>query len=106
MPSTVEIVGEVSPMRQPANLGKILLDAIDERLPVPGEIVRTAIYERLERSYQIRREETPDFRPSATGLLGTSAKNLHNNLGSPINEDDNWKLIDYVNRAGKAQVSV
>ena len=51
MPSTVEIVGEVSPMRQPANLGKILLDAIDEKLPVPGEIVRTAIYERLERSY-------------------------------------------------------
>ena len=82
-----------------------LVLAVDEALLVPGEIVRTAIYDRIERSYQVRREETPDFPPSATGLLGTSAKNLHNNLGSPINEGDNWKLIDYVNRAGKAQVS-
>ena len=87
-----------------------LVLAVDEALLVPGEIVRTAIYERIERSYQFRREETPEklrgIPPSATGLLGASAKNLHNNHGLPINEDDNWKLIDYVNRAGKAQVSV
>ena len=39
--------GEISPMGQPANLEKILLEAVDEGLLVPGEIVRTAIYERL-----------------------------------------------------------
>ena len=46
------------PVGQPANPEKILLEAVDEGLLVPGEIVRAAIYERIERSYQVRREWT------------------------------------------------
>ena len=38
-PQYSNIPGEVSPMGQPADLGKILLEAVDEGLLVPGEIV-------------------------------------------------------------------
>jgi len=41
-------------------LEETLLQAVDEALLVPGEIVRTAIYERIERSYQVKREEIPE----------------------------------------------
>ena len=117
MPSTVEIVGEVSPMRQPANLGKILLDAIDERLPVPGEIVRTAIYERIERSYQVRREDIPEkvetFHKALEELLGSGAKvmekiiakSFYTRLGLNFTEHANSTLLDYVNHVKKARVS-
>ena len=61
-------------MEQPANLEKILLEAVDEGLLVPGEIVRAAIYERLERSYQIKRGEIPEkletFHLALQDLLG------------------------------------
>jgi hypothetical protein len=86
-----------------------LVLAVDEALLVPGEIVRTAIYDRIERSYQIRYEEIPEkletFDKVIRAFLGTSAKNLHNDLGLAINEDGNWKLVDYVNHARKAQTS-
>jgi len=41
-------------------LEETLIQAVDEALLVPGEIVRTAIYEHIERSYQVRREEIPE----------------------------------------------
>ena len=82
---------------------------VDEALLVPGEIVRTAVYARIERSYQIRCEEIPEkletFDRVLHDLFGTSAKNLYDDLGLAINEDGNWKLVDYVDHARKAQVS-
>jgi hypothetical protein len=64
----------------------------------------------MERNYPLARDEAPDkletFDKVLHDLLGTSAKNRHNDLGLAINEDGNWKLVDYVNRVRKAQVSV
>jgi len=34
-----------------------LLESVDESLVIPGESVRTATYERIQRSYQLRRED-------------------------------------------------
>ena len=88
-----------------------LLHAIDDGLGVPGEIVRTAIYERIERSYQLRREEIPDhletFHKAFQDLLGASAKvmekiiakNLYTSLGLKFIEHATWTLVDYVNHA-------
>ena len=104
-------------MEQPASLEKILLEAVDEGLLVPGEIVRAAIYERIERSYQLRREEIPEivetFHRALQELLGAGgkvmekliAKSLYRRLELSFTEHDGWTLVDYVNHAKKAQVS-
>jgi hypothetical protein len=116
MPSTFDIPGEVSPMGQPADLGKILLEAVDEGLLVPGEIVRTAIYERLERSYQLKRGEIPEkletFHLALEDLLGKSAKvmerliakSLYRRLKLNFTQHDDWTLVDYVNHAKEASI--
>jgi hypothetical protein len=86
-----------------------------QRFPVDSrtilEIVRSAIYERLERSYQIRREEIPErlevFHHALQDLLGASvkvmekliAKNYYSRLGLNFPEHQNWTLVDYVNHA-------
>jgi hypothetical protein len=104
-------------MEQPASLEKILLEAVDEGLLVPGEIVRTAIYERLERSYQVKRGEIPEkletFQLALEDLLCKSAKvmerliarSLYRRLKLNFTQHDGWTLVDYVNHAKKAQVS-
>jgi hypothetical protein len=96
--------------------GNLVL-AVDEALLVPGEIVRTAIYERIERSYQLRREEIPDkletFHLALEDLLGKSAKvmekliakSLYRRLKLNFTQHDGWTLLDYVNHARKAQAS-
>jgi hypothetical protein len=88
-----------------------LVQAVDEALLVPGEIVRTAIYERVERSYQVRPEEIPEkleaFHRALQQLLGASgkvmemliAKCLYRRLGLSFEKHDGWTLIDYVNHA-------
>lgn len=103
-------------MGRPIDLGKVLLEAVDEGLLVPGEIVRAAIYERLERSYQVKREEIPEkleaFHRALEGLLGKSAevmerliaKNLYRPLELKFTEHANWDIVDYVNHAKKARV--
>ncbi|MGB9023179.1 MAG: hypothetical protein WCC94_07070 [Candidatus Bathyarchaeia archaeon] len=99
-------------MVQSSGLGVALLEAVDQGLLVPGEIVRTAIYERIERSYQVKREEIPEkleaFHVALQDLLGASAsevmekliaKNLYTHLGLQFTEQANWTLVDYVNHA-------
>lgn len=98
-------------MVQPANLGKILLEAVDEGLLVPGEIVRAAIYERLERSYVIKRGEIPEkletFQLALEDLLCKSAKvmtkliakSLYRRLELNFIQHNGWTLVDYVNHA-------
>jgi hypothetical protein len=102
-------------MGQPANLEKILLEAVDEGLLVPGEIVRAAIYERLERSYQVKRGEIPEkletFHRALQDLLGAGgkvmekliAKSLYRRLELNFTQHDGWTLIDYVNHAKGAK---
>jgi len=98
-------------MVESSGLKEALLHAIDDGLAVPGEIVRTAIYDRIERSYQLRREEIPDhletFHKAFQDLLGASAKvmekviakNLYSRLGLDYVAHENWTLVDYVNHA-------
>jgi hypothetical protein len=104
-------------MGQPANLEKILLEAVDEGLLVPGEIVRAAIYERLERSYQLKRGEIPEkletFHLALEDLLGAGgkvmekfiAKSLYRRLELSFTEHDGWTLVDYVNHAKRSKAS-
>jgi len=104
-------------MGQPANLEKILLEAVDEGLLVPGEIVRAAIYERRERSYQVKRGEIPEkletFHLALEDLLGNSAKviekliakSLHRRLKLSFTQHDGWTLVDYVNHAKRSEAN-
>jgi hypothetical protein len=102
-------------MGGPIDLVKVLLEAVDEGLLVPGEIVRAAIYERLERSYQVERGEIPEkletFHLALEDLLDKSgkvmekliAKSLYRRLELNFTQHDGWTLIDYVNHAKGAK---
>jgi hypothetical protein len=104
-------------MAEPAEPGEALLQAVDDGLSVPGEIVSAAIYERIERSYQLKREEIPEkletFHQALQDLLGEGAKvmeklitkNLYRRLGLNFTEHENWTLIDYVNHAKRSQAN-
>lgn len=93
---------------------RALLDAVDYGLLALGEIVRATIYDRIEESYQVRREEIPEkldtFHKALQELLGGGAevvrrliaKNLYKALNLKFAEKENWTLIDYVQNA-KAQ---
>ncbi len=93
---------------------EVLLQAIDDGLLVPGEIVRAAIYDRVERSYQIRREEIPEklelFHKALRDLLAAGgevlerliAKSLYRRLDLNFTQHENWTLLDYVDEAKKA----
>lgn len=92
----------------------VLLQAVDQALLVPGEMVRVAIYERIERSFQVKREEIPDklpaFHNALQELLGAAAKviekliakNLYSGLGLNFTEHAHWTLVEYVDDAMKA----
>lgn len=97
-----------------ASFREVLLQAIDDALVVPGEIVRVAIYDRIEKNCQIRREEIPEklelFHKALQQLMGVSsrvmekliAKNLYRQLSLNFNDHENWTLLDYVDHAKKA----
>ena len=88
-----------------------LLCSVDDAFLVVGKIVRAALYERLERTYQIKREDIPemleDLHSALQALLGAScpvierliAKNLHNHLGLNFKQVAGWTLADYVKHA-------
>ena len=91
----------------------ILLQSVDDALLLPGEIVRAAIYDRVERSYQLRREEIPEklelFDKALRDLLAAGgevlerliAKNLYRRLDLNFNQHENWTLLDYVDETKK-----
>ena len=89
--------------------------AVDEALLVPGEIVRSAIYERIERSCQFGREGILDhletFHQALQDLTGAGgkvmekliAKSLYRRLELNFTQHNGWTLIDYVNHAKGAK---
>jgi hypothetical protein len=97
----------------PSEMRKVLLQAVDDGLSVPGDIVKAAIYDRVEKSYRLKREEIPDqleaFHRALEDLLGDSTKvverlisrSLYNRLELPFAPHENWTLLDYVNHANK-----
>lgn len=82
--------------------------AFDETPWVPDEIVRAAIFDTIERSYQLGREEFPEkleiFPQALQGLMGAGgkvkekliAKSLYRRLELNFKEHGGWTLIDYV----------
>ena len=46
-------------MSEPAGVRDILIEAVDHGLMVLGEIVRQAIYERIEKDHGLKRAEGP-----------------------------------------------
>jgi predicted DNA-binding protein YlxM (UPF0122 family) len=104
-------------MIESSGLKEALLHAIDDGLAVPGEIVRTAIYDRIERSYQLRREEIPEkletFHQALQDLLGAGAKvmekliakSLYRQFKLSFTEHDGWTLVDYVNHAKRSEAN-
>ena len=100
-------------MAAPSEMHKILLQAVDDGLSVPGDIVKAAIYDRIERSYRLKREEIPEkleaFHSALEDLLGDSTKvverlisrSLYNRLELPFVPHEDWTLLDYVGHAKK-----
>ena len=100
-------------MAAPSEMRKVLLQAVDDGLSVPGDIVKAAIYDRIEKSYRLKREEIPEkleaFHRALEDLLGDSAKVLERLISKSLYSrpelnfvtHENWTLLDYVSHAKK-----
>lgn len=98
-------------MTDSVRLREGLIQAVDQGLGIPGDSVRVAIYERLEISYHIKREEISEkldrFHEALLDLLGVGApvmermiaKNLYCRLGLNFTKHEDWALVDYVDHA-------
>jgi hypothetical protein len=96
---------------EPAGFREALLEAVDYGLMVLGEIVRQAIYERIEKDHGLKRTEIPErleaFHKALGSVLGVSAKtvekliakNLYQRLGLSFTPRPEWTLIEYVDHA-------
>jgi hypothetical protein len=103
---------------EPAGFRDILLEAVDYGLMVLGEIVRRAIYERIEKDHGLKRAEIPEqleaFHKALGSVLGVSAKtverlivrNLHQRLGLNVTPRPEWTLIEYVDHAKTTSESI
>ena len=100
-------------MKEPAEFRQTLLEAVDHGLMVLGERVRQAIYDRIEKSHGLKREDVHEklyvFHDALTNALGASAKpverliakNLYQKLGLNFTPRDNWTIVNYVEHAKK-----
>jgi hypothetical protein len=93
-----------------------LLDAVDESLLVPGEIMTTTIRECIERCSPPRREQIPtgletsqralEELPSACACMDFGnlvVRNVRDNLVVSFAEHDDSTPVDYVNHAKEAK---
>jgi len=98
-------------MNEPAEFRQNLLEAVDYGLMVLGERVRQAIYDRIEKSHGLKREEIHEkldvFHEALASALGVGARpverliarNLYQRLGLNFTSRDNWTIVDYVEHA-------
>jgi hypothetical protein len=103
---------------EPAEFREILLEAVDHGLMVLGEIVRQAIYERIEKDHGLKRAEIPErleafhkalestLRMSAKTVERLVAKNLYQRLGLNFTPRPEWTLIEYVDHAKTTSKSI
>jgi len=99
---------------EPAGFTENLLEAVDYGLMVLGEMVRQAIYERLENHHGLKRAEIPEqldaFHKALESMLGVGArtverliaKNLYRKLGLNFIPRDNWTIVHYVEHSKKS----
>jgi hypothetical protein len=104
-------------MKETAEFEQSLLEAVDHGLMVLGERVRQAIYDRVERTHGLKREEIHEkldvFHDALTSALGVGAKpverliakNLYQTLGLNFTPHPEWTLIEYVAHAKATQKS-
>ncbi len=105
-------------MSEPAGFRQALLEAVDYGLMVLGEIVRQAIYKRIENDHGLKRAEIPErlgaFHTALESVLGVSAKavekliakNLYQRLDLNFTPRPEWTLIEYVDHAKTTSQSI
>ena len=98
-------------MKEPAEFRQNLIEAVDHGLMVLGERVRQAIYDRIEKTHGLKREEIHEkldiFHDALASALGVGAKpverliakGLYQRLGLNFTPRDNWTIVDYVEHA-------
>jgi hypothetical protein len=92
-------------------LNETLLHAIDSGFLTLGEAMVEPLYGRIERGYQVKREEIPEKLPdlhrALQEILGANAevierqiaKDLYGGLHFVFESHADWTLVEYVNDA-------
>jgi len=93
------------------NLGKILLEAVEEGLSSLGDSPKQAIFFHLETSFEISKDNIPAntiefsktlekiFGPGAVYLEKLIAKRLYEELGLEFQEAENWNFLERIDNA-------
>jgi len=93
------------------NLGKILLEAVEEGLSSLGDSPKQAIFFHLETSFEISKDNIPAntiefskalekiFGPGAVYLEKLIAKRLYEKLGLEFQEAENWNFLEHIDDA-------
>jgi hypothetical protein len=95
------------------NFKKVLFEAVDNGLLTLGESPRCAIYFRLEKNWQLKKEEIPQkvekflegleniFGPGSRVVEKVIVEDLYKKLGLEFEEKMNFEFQDYVKQALK-----
>lgn len=93
------------------NLGKILLEAVEEGLSSLGGSPKQAIFFHLEISFEISRDNIPanmtEFSKALEKIFGVGAlylekliaKRLYEKLGLEFEETENWNFLEHIDNA-------
>jgi hypothetical protein len=101
----------------PTEFRGCLLEAVDYGLNILGEVVRQAIYERIQKDHGLARAEIPEqletFHKALESIFGRSArtlerliaKNLYQKFDLNFTPYPDWTLVEYVNHAKTTSTS-
>jgi hypothetical protein len=96
-------------------LDDALRQASDYGLLALGEIVRETIYQRIERTHQVQRDEIPEklgtFHEALQVIFGAQlkiierliARDFYGRLGLNFTAHDGWTIVQYFDHAKKAK---
>jgi hypothetical protein len=92
-----------------------LREASDHGLLVLGEVVRETIYQRIEKTHHVKREEIPEklgtFHEALQMLFGAHVKvverlivrDFYGRLGLNFTAHSDWTIVEYFDNAKKAK---
>lgn len=66
----LEVLGRMKAVDEAGEFREVPIEAVDCALLVPGESVRQVMYDRVERNYQVKREEIPVMLETLHKALG------------------------------------